>query len=301
MNTSISMDNNFTYKFLTDDKNPKGIIHISHGKGEHMRRYSWLINKLNRDGYHVISQDHRGHGMWVNNGYKKGKFAESDGWEIITNDLVNLIKETNKKYPLLKQYLFAHSMGSWVGLSAIMKGLPIRGLVLSGSTKQPNFLRFIIYLVVKISTLINGKDAFNPIMDFISNNSFNKNFKPKRTKDDWISSDPDNVIDYFEDDLCGFEVTNSLWSDFLIVGSRKISNIDNYSGVDRTLPVILISGSKDPFSSSGKGIRDLNKMLSRIFDNVENIVFENDRHEVFSGLQKDKAYEKLLDFFENIK
>ena len=301
MNTSISMDNNFTYKFLTNDKNPKGIIHISHGKGEHMRRYSWLINKLNKDGYHVISQDHRGHGIWVKNGYKKGKFAESNGWEIITDDLVELINKTNTDFPALNQYLFAHSMGSWVGLSAIMKGLPIKGLILSGSTKQPRFLTYIIYVIVNASIFFNGKDAFNPIMDFISNNNFNKNFKPQRTKDDWISSDPNNVDDYVNDDLCGFEATNSLWLDFLIDGSRKISNKNNYESVNKKLPVMIISGSKDPFSSSGKGIKKLNRMLSKIFDNVENIVFENDRHEVFSGLQKDKAYETLIGFIKNIK
>ena len=138
-------------------------------------------------------------------------------------------------------------------------------------------------------------------MDFISNNNFNKNFKPQRTKDDWISSDPNNVDDYVNDDLCGFEATNSLWLDFLIDGSRKISNKNNYESVNKKLPVMIISGSKDPFSSSGKGIKKLNRMLSKIFDNVENIVFENDRHEVFSGLQKDKAYETLIGFIKNIK
>ena len=46
------------YENLSNHKKIKGIIHISHGKGEHIERYSWLIDRLNKDGYHVISIDH---------------------------------------------------------------------------------------------------------------------------------------------------------------------------------------------------------------------------------------------------
>ena len=87
MNLNTSIDNNYIYKFLSNSENLKGIIHISHGKGEHIGRYSWLIKKLNSDGYHVISQDHRGHGKWIKNGHPKGIFANFNGWEIITQDL----------------------------------------------------------------------------------------------------------------------------------------------------------------------------------------------------------------------
>ena len=48
------------YENLSSHKKINGIIHISHGKGEHIGRYSWLIDRLNTDGYHVISIDHRG-------------------------------------------------------------------------------------------------------------------------------------------------------------------------------------------------------------------------------------------------
>ena len=112
MNLNTSIDNNYIYQSLSKSANLKGIIHISHGKGEYIGRYSWLIKKLNSDGYHVISQDHRGHGKWIKNGHPKGIFANFNGWEVITQDLNDLINNTNKKYPDLNQYLFTHSMGS---------------------------------------------------------------------------------------------------------------------------------------------------------------------------------------------
>ena len=39
---------------LTNEDKVNGVVIISHGMAEHMGRYSWLINKLNNDGYHVL-------------------------------------------------------------------------------------------------------------------------------------------------------------------------------------------------------------------------------------------------------
>ena len=67
MSNSISIDKKHIYKYLSESPNPKGIIHICHGMAEHIKRYKWLINKLNKDGFHVISIDHRGHGNRIKN------------------------------------------------------------------------------------------------------------------------------------------------------------------------------------------------------------------------------------------
>ena len=53
---------NSLYNHYLSDSVPKGVFIISHGMAEHLGRYNWLISKLNSDGYHVISRDHRGHG-----------------------------------------------------------------------------------------------------------------------------------------------------------------------------------------------------------------------------------------------
>ena len=39
-----------------------GWIHITHGMGEHRRRYEYLIHRLVVAGYCVSIHDHRGHG-----------------------------------------------------------------------------------------------------------------------------------------------------------------------------------------------------------------------------------------------
>ena len=39
-----------------------------------------------------------------------------DGWDHVVNDLVDIIEESSREFPDLKQYLIGHSMGSWIAL-----------------------------------------------------------------------------------------------------------------------------------------------------------------------------------------
>ena len=227
MNRNIT-NMSIIYENFSNQKKIKGIVHISHGMGEHIGRYKWLINKLNHDGFHVISKDHRGHGKWLDNPKNiQGLFHYKNGWSQVTNDLRELILDTNKKYPNINQYLFAHSMGSWIGLSAILKPLPLKGLIISGSTKLPKSLIYIQTVLIKIVTILQGKEAASNFLDSITIRSYNNKFKPTRTNSDWISTDDQNVDEYVEDKLCGFLVTNSLWSD-MSEGFLEIFNIKNY-------------------------------------------------------------------------
>ena len=290
----------YIYSSLSSKDNIKGIIHICHGKGEHIGRYSWLIGMLNSDGYHVISMDHRGHGRWIENNHEKGIFAKTNGWELITEDLRNLIVDTNQEYPNLDQYLLAHSMGSWVGLNLIMNNTNIKGLIISGSSKFPRSLILVQKFLINISIFFKGEHAINPILNYMTDTTWNNKFKPNKTSFDWISSDPDNVKDYVNDDLCGFSITNSMWKD-IAIGCSKAFDISNYNKTDKNLPILLISGDMDPVSDFGKGMKALYKMLNKIFYNVKNIVIKGDRHEVFSGLNKDFAYKEMIIFINKIQ
>ena len=50
-----TLNDNYIYKYLSSTSEVRGIVHISHGKAEHIGRYKWLISMLNDDGYHDIS------------------------------------------------------------------------------------------------------------------------------------------------------------------------------------------------------------------------------------------------------
>ena len=295
MNRNIT-NMNVIYESFSSQERIKGIIHISHGMAEYIGRYRWLIKKLNEDGFHVISKDHRGHGKWLDNPNNiQGLFHKQNGWTQVRNDLRELIIETNEKYPDIDQYLFAHSMGSWIGLSAILKPLPIRGLIISGSSKLSKPLIYIQTLLIKIIVLFKGLEGVSSFLDLITIRSYNNKFKPNRTGSDWISTDDHNVDEYEEDKLCGFLVTNSLWLD-MSKGFLEIFDIKNYKYVDRDMPILLISGELDAVGDFGKGSPKLARMLNKVFKNVDSVIVKDEKHEVFSGTLKESSYKILQKF-----
>jgi len=297
MNTNSTNNENTVYRYLSKSTLIKGIVHISHGMAEHIPRYQWLINKLNNDGYHVIAIDHLGHGKRIKNGLK-GFFAENDGWNIVVDDLISLVNSVHDEYPNLKQFVLGHSMGSWIALSALQNNIAIDGLILSGSSKPARLMIIIQKILIKIQILLFGKKSVSIFLDNITLGSYNNFFKPNRTKKDWISSDNDNVDNYVDDDLCGFPVTNGLWHD-LANGILKVFNINNYSSSENSIPIFIISGSKDPVGENGKGVMRLYKFLSNIFTSVSIKIIDEARHEVFSETTKENSYNMLIKFIEN--
>ena len=280
---------------LTNEDKVNGVVIISHGMAEHMGRYSWLTNKLNKDGYHVIGHDHRGHGKWIKNGFKEGVFHSSNGWNLVADDLTNLIYDSQAEFPNDKHYLLAHSMGSYVALSAVSKNLSLSGLILSGSSHISPLTLFIQRMLIKIVILIKGRDKKSNFLDSITMRTFNDKFKPTQTPNDWISTDMTNVKDYTNDPMCGFIASNGLWDD-MASSFKSIYNKNHYSCSDHELPILIISGDKDPVGEMGAGVKRLYEFLKSIFKNTSFILLKNERHEVFSGLDKSDTYSKLKTF-----
>jgi alpha-beta hydrolase superfamily lysophospholipase len=264
---------------------------------EHMGRYKWLITQLNNDGYHVVANDHRGHGKWIINGHKEGVFSTKDGWDHVTNDLIELINSSHIEFPNHKHYLFAHSMGSYVALSAISNNLKLSGLILSGSSHISPFTLFIQKMLIRIVVLFKGRDAKSKFIDLITFRAFNNKFKPTQTPNDWISTDMENVMEYTNDPLCGFIASNGLWYD-MAESFSSIYKKNFYSSSDTNLPILIISGDKDPVGEMGIGVSRLYKFLKSVFINTSFILLKNERHEVFSGLEKNNTYLKLKSFLE---
>ena len=291
MNTS-NLENNI-YRFLSDSNQIKGVIHISHGMAEHIGRYKWLINNLNRDGYHVIAIDHRGHGKRIEN--IRGYFADYNGWSLVVNDLIKIISLTNKEYPNLKQYLIGHSMGSWISLAAVQEGINIEGLILSGSSKVQSYIIRIQRLIILFQIIFFGKKAVGKFLDKITLGQYNKFFMPNRTEKDWISSDNLNVDNYINDPLCGFPVTIGLWND-LSKGMLNVFKKSGYAQLNKTMPIYIVSGKKDPVGENGNGVQRLYDFLNSIYKNVDIDLIDDARHEVFSETDKENTYNKLLKF-----
>lgn len=295
MNLNTFADKKYIYRYLSKNNHINGIFHISHGMAEHIGRYNWLINKLNEDGYHVIAIDHRGHGNRVEDNLK-GYFADKDGWDYVVSDLVDIIEDSSSEFPNLKQYLIGHSMGSWIALGAMQKGIDIDCCILSGSSKISKNLITLQRIIVTFLITFFGKKSIGYLLDRVILGEYNKSFSPNRTPKDWISSDKQSVDEYINDPLCGYPVTNGLWND-LLSGFLRVFDKRNYK-ISKNIPILIISGSHDPVGDNTKGTKKLYKFLSTIFDDIEIELINNARHEVFNEINKENNYNKLLNFIE---
>ena len=293
----INMTNNDYYEFETTNHNLKGLVVISHGMAEHIGRYSWLIEKLNADGYSVIAKDHRGHGKNILKGMTPGFFSHKNGWTKVSDDLRNTINFAIAKHPNIDCFLLGHSMGSWIALSLLDRKLNINGLVIAGSSKLSGFLIYTQLMLVKFEVFIKGPTKTSKLIDNLTLRKFNNAYKPTKTPNDWISSDPNSVNDYTNDPLCGFMVTNSLWND-LCKGLIQIFQKNFYSTSNKNIPILIISGKNDAASSNGVLAKKLHAFLSNIFDNVAIKLINEARHEVFTEINKDSTYKLFLSFIQ---
>tara|TARA_B100000035_G_scaffold210349_1_gene180055 strand:- start:1158 stop:1727 length:570 start_codon:yes stop_codon:yes gene_type:complete len=188
-------------------------------------------------------------------------------------------------------------MGSWIALSTLNNKSSLKAIILTGSSKLPKLAIFLNLIIIKVDILINGKFNKSTIMDRLTMRRFNAEFKPNITPNDWISSDEDSVNDYTNDPHCGFIVTSSLWLD-LCNGLMMIFNKRYYSELNKDIPILIMSGKNDAASANSKLSIKLYKFLNKIFSNVKHMIIDS-RHEIFTDLNKHRAYNYLLEFINH--
>ena len=129
--TIESFDGTPLYCYLFDEvENPKGVVMVVHGMGEHMGRYKAFSEYLNKAGYLVFGDDHRGHGLSEtdeNRGHHDG-----DMFEDTVKDEVFFYDFLKKKYDL-PVLMLGHSYGSFVGQAFLEQGTDVTGVALTGS------------------------------------------------------------------------------------------------------------------------------------------------------------------------
>ncbi len=98
------------YRWVGDSE-PRGIVQIAHGMGEHAGRYRRLAGALTDAGYVVYADDHRGHGRTAGSVERLGDFGPG-GWPGLMSDIGQLASVARSEFPGLPLVMIGHSMGS---------------------------------------------------------------------------------------------------------------------------------------------------------------------------------------------
>ena len=277
----------------------RGVYQIAHGVAEYALRYEPFAEFLAEKGFAVVANDHIGHGLSVAEGAAPLWFGEKDGWTHVVDDLYALRNLTAQKYPGLPYFLMGHSMGSFLTRTYLIRYPGTVGAaIIMGTGQQPGF----IVAGGKIAANFFGKkygfDQFNATVDSLAFGAYNKPFEPKRTNYDWLSVNTENVDAYIADPLCGGQATVGLFRDML-GGIGFISKASNLAQMDKSTPVLFISGAMDPVGDLGKGTTKAYESFRRAgVKDVTLKLYPGLRHEILNEKEADQVRADILAWVE---
>ncbi|MHA1763006.1 MAG: lysophospholipase [Promethearchaeota archaeon] len=234
--------------------NPKAIILIVHGFGEHSGRYKNVVDALLPEGYALYAFDLRGHGK------SEGITNYVDSFDQYIDDVKTFHDLIRKTHPDLPLFLLGHSMGSCIAsyftskYEDLLKGLILSGCgVRVGEGVNP-FLKLLAGVISKIA----GKSTIDTKLDPNS-----------------LSHDLSVVKAYVEDPLVHHEKISARLAHELMNRFGKITLVVSKIRI----PVLIQSGSED---KAAQGIKDLIKELKT--DNFTCHVYDGLYHEVYNEI-----------------
>lgn len=276
-------------------KQPVGIIQLVHGSCEHSRRYLDFAAFLTDNGYIVYSMDLRGHGLSVQSKEDLGYFAENNGWNKVVEDIYELTKFIKEKHNGLKLIMLGHSMGSFLARHyAAVYGRELNGMIATGTAHNPKLITKLGKFLAERDIRKNGSRNRNMTLNSMSYDSFSNQFKPIRTKQDWLTRDEAIVDKYRSDELCGFVFTSSAFRD-MFDGLLFITDKNNVSKTPKNLPILLLSGDKDPVGGNGKMVlKAYDEYKKAGLTNIQMKLYKDMRHEILNEIGKEEVYEDIL-------
>jgi alpha-beta hydrolase superfamily lysophospholipase len=259
---------------------PIGAVQLTHGMGEHMLRYGELADALNRHGFAVYGQDHRGHGATARCERDYGVLGP-DGWSELVIDIGRLTDVVRGEHPDVPLTLLGHSMGSFAVQQYLVDNSDrVDAVVLSGTAA--------------IDLLAPGLNLDEPI----DLSAFNAPFQPPRTDFDWLSRDDQQVDAYVADSRCGFGLDIPSGRAMFDAAARP-ANPNELAKIRSHLPIYLAVGEADPLNGAMSLVNPLmERYRAAGLTDVTLRVYPGARHEIFNETNRDEVYADLITWLE---
>jgi alpha-beta hydrolase superfamily lysophospholipase len=255
--------------------NPKAILLLVHGLGEHIGRYAHLAAYFNQHGIAVLGFDHPGHGQ------TPGKRGHVKNMEALMEGVAVMLTEAKSRYPDLPVYLYGHSMGGNITLNYILRKQPeVAGAIISAPhismvTEPTALLVAMGRLVQKIyptGTQSNGLNVMH------------------------LSRDKTVVQRYIDDPLVHDRISYSL-AVALIDGAKWLNA---YQG-PIPIPILLMHGAADGITSAAasKAFAERNSAYAGAVNHITNKEWPDLYHEIHNEAEKEKVFNFALDWILN--
>lgn len=268
---------------------PVGVLQIVHGMAEHAGRYDDFAGFMNGHGFIVLADDHRAHGETDRDALG---IAYGDLFEDTVRDekAITELAVTRYKLPTV---LMGHSYGSFLTQRYISYGTEnLSGCILMGSAAMEGI---VVNLGARLAAHKVKKGKGDEKGTFFAAQTFVK--YDKKIKDGfngWLCRDHEQVGKYNLDPMCNFTCSNGFYDSFFR-GMKAIRH-DDGSKIDKSLPLLIVSGADDGVGGYGKLVKKLYDRYVRFGMHPEFKLFEGGRHEILNEIDRAQVYDFVLDF-----
>jgi alpha-beta hydrolase superfamily lysophospholipase len=260
----------------------RGAVQLTHGMGEHIRRYDPLAGALTAAGFLVVGQDHRGHGASAPTDADLGRLGPG-GWPGLVDDVRSLAARTRAEQPDRPHVLVGHSMGSFAAQQYLLDHSgDVTAAALTGTS---------------LLDLLEPAIDLDAPMDLAA---FNAPFAPARTGFDWLSRDEAQVDAYVADPRCGFgldpEGTRGMFT-----GARAVADPARLANMRGDLPLYVAVGELDPVNGQ---LVLVNALVERYraagLTDVTLHTYPGARHEVFNETNRAEVVADLIGWLDRV-
>jgi alpha-beta hydrolase superfamily lysophospholipase len=262
------------YDVFPADGDPRGVVQLCHGYGEHAGRYGALIAALNADGFHVYADDHRGHGrtglrQHADDRTRLGTLGPGGVPAAVAAvaQFTQIVRDENPDLPLV---LLGHSWGSFIAQMLL--------------NQHPDW-----YDLVVLTGTVYRQLGWGNLGDL------NERWKgPTATGMEWLSTDDEVVRGFIDDPMCTvvpMGKTFGLYGQLQMLGKPR----RDLRAAAGDVPVLLMVGRDDPVG----GPRSVHRLAQSFREragltDVTTYVYPGARHEIFNEAVQAQVRADLL-------
>jgi len=290
------------------DGEVKAVLQIVHGMMEYIERYDEFARFLSSNGILVAGHDHIGHGHTAKDDSELGIMHTDDPSGVMVEDIISNYKTVKEEYPGVPYFILGHSMGSYMlrkTLSEKNQELSeLSGAIIMGTGTEKDMLLYCGNAIIGIVKAFKGRDYKSKFVKGLMFNPYYNEFdiEGKDYERSWLSKDVTLVEKYYNDKYCVFDFSVNGYKALVdsTIYDNKVSNIEK---INKKLPVLFISGSKDPVGGLSDGVKKaVEKFKAAGMEKVTLKLYEGMRHEVLNEVGRAEVYEYLFQWItENMK
>ena len=291
--------NNIHAIVWTPDKEPVGIVQITHGMVEYIDRYDEFANYLCDKGFIVTGNDHLGHGKSVDTEDELGFMDENNPANKMLYDMNRLRSITSKEYPGLPYFMLGHSMGSYLMRKYIVKyGEGLAGVILTGTGYEDASTTTAGLTMVRGIAKRNGWHYRSKMIENMTHTTPYLRFdlSGDDTSNTWITRDEAIAEKYYNDPLCQYTFTLNGY-EALLTTVKYVCSKKNVEKIPKDLPLLIASGTDDPVGNMSKGVTKFYEMcINAGIDDVELALYDGMRHEILNEIDRDMVFDDIYEW-----